>query len=633
MTTTYFEQKQTKIDSYVFRTLPPVDVMREFFMSSEHSQEHEIEHLRAELDSISRKTARSEVIAQDLRDTQHRLDLHIDKFARIHEYAQRVFSTNDRETLYATIVEGIVDVFQIDVGGLFEVNIADQQLILLNGLNLETDQTGFSISTEEWKKLGISGNLFSKNPASCESPATTRLWLDMGLSSVIFMPIFNNNRQITGIVFGGISEINKEVYDFLPQELTSPFMVYCQQMSGIMGLFDAIDKANQAGRAKSRFFANLSHEIRTPMNAIIGMTQIAERTKDPEEIDRCIKQIKTSSKHLLGLINDVLDISKIDDGKFKLANNPFNLQQVIESIRISMLQLAQNKSQTLLVDFHNLDNLQLLGDDMRLSQVLINLLGNAIKFTPENGLVRLDISEFSQDPDSVTLQFSVTDTGIGIAPEFLERLFKPFEQADSTISRNYGGTGLGLAISQHIVELMGGSLRVESVLERGAHFMFSIRFEIDTAFVSGKENQQQIKEELSDFSGYRILVADDVKINRMIISSLLKETHIMIDETENGKETVEMIQNSPASYYLLVLMDMQMPVMDGCTATRIIRASQHPDAETLPIIAMTANVFKEDVQEVLDAGMNGHIGKPVDIQIVLDTIRKTIKKITNKGHK
>ncbi|MDR1142238.1 MAG: response regulator [Planctomycetaceae bacterium] len=595
-------------------------------MLSDSSQEQEIEHLKAELDSISRKTARAEVVAQDLRDTQHRLDLHIDKFARMHEYAQRVFSTNDREALHATIVEGVVDVFQLDVGGLFEVNIADQQLVLINGLNLETNQTVFPIPTEEWKKLEIGEQLFSKIHANYESPTTTSLWLEMGLSSVIFMPVFNNNRQITGVLVGGVSEINKEVYDFLPQELISPFMVYCQQMSGIMGLFDAIDKANQAGRAKSRFFANLSHEIRTPMNAIIGMTQIAERTNDPEEISRCIRQIKISSKHLLGLINDVLDISKIEDGKFKLTHNTFNLQQIIESIRVSMLQLSKNKAQTLWIDFHNLDNLQLLGDDMRLSQVLINLLGNAIKFTPEEGEVRLEISEFSRDQDSITLQFAVVDTGIGVSPEFLQRMFKPFEQADNTISRNYGGTGLGLTISQHIVKQMGGSIRVESVLGQGARFMFSVRFEIDTAFSSAEKEQPPTNEESLDFSGYRILIADDVKINRMIIYSLLKETHIMIDEAENGNEAVEKIQQSPSGYYLLVLMDMQMPVMDGCTATRTIRASQHPDATTLPIIAMTANVFKEDVQEVLDAGMNGHIGKPIDIQIVLDTIKKTIKK-------
>ncbi|MDR2762250.1 MAG: response regulator [Planctomycetaceae bacterium] len=594
-------------------------------MLLERSLEQEIEYLRAELDSVSRKAARSEVIAQNLRDTQHRLDLHINKFARMHEYAQRVFSTNDHQTLNAIIVEGIVDIFQLEIGGLFEVNLADQQLILLSGLNFETDQTVFSISSEELKKNGIGGNFLSQNQARCESPIVSKIWLDMGLSSVIFMPVFNNRQQGNGIILGGISETNKEIYDFFQQELTSPFMVYCQQMGGIMGLFDAIDRANQAGRAKSRFFANLSHEIRTPMNAIIGMTQIAERTNDPEEISRCINQIKISSKHLLGLINDVLDISKIEDGKFKLTYNSFDLYQAIESIYISVRQLAENKSQTLLVDFHNLGNMRLLGDDMRLSQVLINLIGNAIKFTPDGGQIQLDVSEFSHDYDSITLQFSVTDNGIGISPEFLERMFTPFEQADNTIARNYGGTGLGLTISQHIVGLMGGSIKAESVLGRGSRFMFSVRFEKEDELLR-KEESQQKSSELSDFSGYRILVADDVKVNRLIISSLLNETKIIVEEAENGNEAVEKIKSSPAGYYLLVLMDMQMPVMDGCTATRVIRASQHPDSQTLPIIAMTANVFKEDVQEVLDAGMNGHIGKPVDIQIVLDTIRKIIKK-------
>ncbi|MDR2345862.1 MAG: response regulator [Planctomycetaceae bacterium] len=593
-------------------------------MPTEPSQEQEIESLREKLDSMYRKVARSEVIAQSLRDTQHRLDLHINKFARIHEYAQRVFATKDRQMLYAVIVEGIVDIFQLEAGGLFEVNIADKQLILLNGLNLETEQTVFSILSEEWKTMGLGEQFISKNQAIYESPVTSQLWLDMGLSSVIIMPIFNNQRQLNGMILGGISETNKDIYDFLPQELTSPFMVYCQQISGIMGLFDAIDRANQAGHAKSRFFANLSHEIRTPMNAIIGMTQIAERTKDHEEIGRCIKQIKLSSKHLLGLINDVLDISKIEDGKFKLAHNAFDLYSIIESIRSSMQQLADNKSQILAVQFHNLKDMRLLGDEIRLSQVLINLIGNAIKFTPVKGQIRLDISEFSHDQDSITLQFSVTDNGIGISSDFLDRMFKPFEQADNTISRNYGGTGLGLTISQHIVGLMGGSIRVESSLGRGARFMFSVRFEKDKAVISTKDEILQSKEN-TDFSGYRILVADDVKVNRLIICSLLKETNIIVDEAENGKEAFEKIQNSPAGYYLLVLMDMQMPIMDGCTATRMIRTSEHLDALTLPIIAMTANVFKEDVQEVLDAGMNGHIGKPVDIQIVLETIRKIIK--------
>jgi len=593
-------------------------------------KEQEIAELRAELDSIRMKTARAEVIAQNLRDVQYKLDTHIDKFARMHDYAQRAFAVTDLQKLYEIIVEGVVDVLQLDVGGMFEVNLIEQQLILQSSVNLNSDRTVFSFQTAQQSENGIiddfSIDRFSKKKAICESPVTTQIWLALNLCSVIFMPIYNNDRQICGIIFGGVSEENKVVYDFEPNELTSPFMVYCQQMGGIMGLFNAIDKANQAGRAKSRFLANLSHEIRTPMNAIIGMTQIAERTQQPDEIVRCIKQIGMSSKHLLGLINDVLDISKIEDGKLKLTHTAFDLRQVIESIHVSMVQLAVNKSQELLIEFHNTGDTRLLGDDMRLSQVLINLLGNALKFTPEHGLVRLDILEFSRGQNSVTIQFSVTDTGIGIAPEFLERMFKPFEQADNSISRNYGGTGLGLAISQYIVEMMGGQIQVKSVQGQGACFSFSVPFEIDTATAPIEKDNNETQEQVLDFSGHTILVVDDVKINRLILHSFLKGTNIAVDEAENGAEAVEKVLASPAGHYSLVFMDMQMPVMDGCTATRTIRASKHPDAVTLPIIAMTANVFKEDVQEVLSSGMNGHIGKPVDIQIVFDTVRKAIKK-------
>ncbi|HBT75577.1 MAG TPA: hypothetical protein DEB39_01335 [Planctomycetaceae bacterium] len=359
------------------------------------------------------------------------------------------------------------------------------------------------------------------------------------------------------------------------------------------------------------------------MNAVIGMVQIAERSTEPGEIERCIRQIGISSKHLLGLLNDVLDLSKIEEGKLKLAHNPFDLRQVIESVGAGLVQMARSKSQQLAIEFRNIDGTRLLGDDMRLSQVLLNLLGNALKFTPRRGRIRLDVSEFSRDADHVTFRFSVSDTGIGIAPEFMGRLFKPFEQADNGISRNYGGTGLGLAVSRHLVELMEGHIHAESVLGQGTCVHFSIRFEIDKSTAETGKGAAA-PDSPPDFGGRRILIVDDVKINRLVLVSFLRGTNTLIDETENGAEAVEKILASPPGYYSLVFMDVQMPVMDGCTATRTIRSSNHPDARRLPIIAMTANVFKEDVQEVHDAGMNGHIGKPIDLQLVLDTIRKTI---------
>jgi CheY-like chemotaxis protein/nitrogen-specific signal transduction histidine kinase len=575
--------------------------------------------LRADLDMMIQKTALSEVTVQRLRDTQYKLDSHIEMLARMHNHMKNAFTVRDIRTLYSSIAEGIADVLQVDVGAVFEVNLADQQLILLSQINLGTDQTVFPLPPETWQMLHFD----AVGSAFYESPVVSSPWLELGLAHAVFTPFFDNERRCHGLMVGGISEENKVIYDFIPGEIVPSFMVYCQQMSGILGLYRAVELANQAGRAKSRFLANLSHEIRTPMNAIIGMVQIAERSSDFEEVKRCIQQIGISSKHLLGLINDVLDFSKIEDGKLNLAHVPFNLRRVIESIRISIEPLADKKNQTLTFQISGFNECHFLGDDMRLSQVLINLLGNAVKFTPEGGMVSLCVSLFSRSPCTLVLTFAVSDTGIGIPPEFSERMFKPFEQADTGTARNFGGTGLGLAISQRIVELMGGSIKVESTPGEGSEFSFSVPFEIDTC-ASDDDSGVIPQRETPDFGGAAILIVDDVKINRLILLSLLRDMNLVMEEAENGEDAVKMVLNSPPGYYRLVLMDMQMPVMDGCTATRQIRASEHPDAAALPIIAMTANVFKEDIQEVLNAGMNGHIGKPIDVNTVIDTLRKLL---------
>ncbi|MCL2742303.1 MAG: ATP-binding protein [Planctomycetaceae bacterium] len=590
---------------------------------SQDAKDLEIARLNAELEFLSDKVSRSEVIAQSLRDIQFQLNSSLGQFSRIHDYAQRAFSVKHERDLFPIITEGIIDCIQLELGAVIRVDFAFQTLRVISQINWDIDISNFALSGEFWKTTQL-----SQGKALWESPVVSAPWAETNLDSVIFMPFSNKNSTINYIFLGGISKESAAIYAFNPQELLPLFMVYCQQMFGIIDLVDAVSRAQQAAKARASFFANLSHEIRTPMNAIIGMVQIAQRSSDQEEIDRCIDQVGMSGKHLLGLINDVLDISKIEDGKFKLNYISFDLQPVIESIRVTVEQLAAAKSQELSVVYDGVESPRIFGDDMRLTQVLLNLLGNAVKFTPEKGKITLTISEFSRTNTTTTLKFSVSDTGIGIMPEFLARLFKPFEQADSSISRNFGGTGLGLAISQFMVELMGGKITADSTYGKGTTFSFTICFDLDTSNAAPEDSSGAISQEdgVLDLSGHTILIVDDIKINRIIASSFLRDTNVSIEEAVNGAEAVEKMLAAPSGYYTLVFMDVHMPVMDGCTATRTFRNSDSPDALTLPIIAMTASVFNEDIQETLNAGMNGHISKPVDIKIVRDTIRRIVQK-------
>ncbi|GHT41779.1 hypothetical protein FACS189443_4000 [Planctomycetales bacterium] len=424
------------------------------------------------------------------------------------------------------------------------------------------------------------------------------------------------------------------------------------------------NKAQIAAKAKATFLANMSHEIRTPMNAILGMVQIAQQGGTPEEINQCVKQIDISSKHLLRLINDILDLSKIEDGKLVLSNEPFDLYQVVETVRLCIEAIPRKKNQNFVIEFHDIveGHQYLIGDEVRLSQVFINFLSNAFKFTPENGSIYLEITELAQtetqindssehktqdgkdypqdntpeNKPSARFRFEVRDTGTGIASENQSRIFRPFEQADNSIARNYGGTGLGLAICSHIVSKMNSGIQIESQLGKGTSFIFEVLMELNSADVSGENEDEdehqpsspsstQLLPAVQDYSNYNVLIVDDVKINHLVLQQCLKPTYVNTESVFNGAEAVAKILQSPPGYYSLVFMDIQMPVMDGYTAAQTIRSLPHSDAKTLPIIAITANAFKEDVEHVLAAGMNGHISKPIDFKVVVKTLRKTVR--------
>jgi len=521
-------------------------------------------------------------------------------------------------------------------------------------------------------------------------------------------------------------------------------------------LKDALYKANAASKAKSDFLSNMSHEMRTPLNAITGMTAIGKSAKEMERKDYALDKIQDASTHLLGVINDVLDMSKIEANMLELSPGEFNFEKMLQKT-VSVINFrVDEKKQKLVVHIDNRIPKTLIADDQRLAQVVTNLLSNAVKFTPEEGSIILDANFMEEENGLCTVQVSVSDTGIGISAGQQKRLFLSFQQAESSTTRKYGGTGLGLAISKSIVEMMGGTIGVRSELGKGSTFTFTIQakrgaesrqkrlldvnlnnvrvmavdddpdilsyflditqrfgFSCDTAasgekalelinqkggyhiyFIDWKmpamdgiqlareikarktENsivimisaaewsvvaeeakaagvdrflskplfpsaivevineclgvdEQQIKEsQTADitgvFAGRRILLVEDVEINREIVQSLLEPTQLEIESAENGAEAVRMFAGAPGRYDM-IFMDIQMPEMDGYEATRRIRAMDNPRAKTIPIVAMTANVFKEDIEKCLAAGMNSHIGKPLDFEEVMNSLHSCLE--------
>ena len=526
----------------------------------------------------------------------------------------------------------------------------------------------------------------------------------------------------------------------------------------------ALEQALQASRAKGDFLSNMSHEMRTPMNAIIGMTAIGKSAQTVEKKDYSFNKIDDASKHLLGVINDILDMSKIEANKLELSPTNFNFEKMLQNVVNFINFRVDERRQKFYVNIDDKIPRKLIGDDQRLAQVITNLLSNAVKFTPEDGTIYLDANLISENNEMCLVQISVTDTGIGINEEQKERLFHAFEQAEAGTSRKFGGTGLGLVISRRIVELMSGEIRVESEIGKGSKFIFTavlkrgskerrrllaegvdwsnIRiFAVDdepeirdffmtlsehlgiscTVAESGEEaieilesgnkkydiyfidwklpgingtelakhikektntDRQSIviifssvdwsiieddarangvekflpkplfkssivdiinecissvpavkpdkketseEEKTEDFTGCTILLAEDVEVNREIVIALLEPTNLIIECAENGLQAVEMFRNSSPGKYDMIFMDIQMPEMDGYEATRLIRSINTESAKNIPIVAMTANVFREDIERCLESGMNGHVGKPLDFEEVMVTLKTYLK--------
>lgn len=388
-------------------------------------------------------------------------------------------------------------------------------------------------------------------------------------------------------------------------------------------LTQALHAAEAESRAKADFATYISHEIRSPLNAVLGYLTLAKSSMDkPEQLMDCFVKSEYAANHLLKLVGDVLDMGSLDSGKMRLAQESFDITVLMETLASIYNAQAKNRGITYRVPDTHFPERYLIGDNLRVKQVIVNLLSNAMKFTPRGGSVTLSAEQEPAEGQTVRMRFHVTDTGIGMPQDFQQSLFRAFTQRDASIAGRYGGSGLGLSIARRLLDLMGGHIRVHSVEGEGTTFTVEIAFPVD---VDKRTLVQEQPDARDCFVGMRLLLVEDNDMNMEIATELLKqEGGFDIDGATNGSEAVQRFLSSPPGTYDGILMDIRMPVMDGYEATRQIRASSHPQAHTVPIFAMTANAFDEDVRLALEAGMNGHISKPIDFHRVLVTLSEAL---------
>lgn len=386
------------------------------------------------------------------------------------------------------------------------------------------------------------------------------------------------------------------------------------------------EQLEMASKAKSDFLSNVSHELRTPMNAIMGLTKLLENDMDdPGKVRDDVRKLQASGRHLLSIINDVLDMNKIESGAFVINKARFDLSMLLEDVNTVMLQLTRERKQNFLMELENVKNNFLVGDKARLSQVLLNVLTNSTKYTGESGDIRLKVVQVETET-VCRLRFEISDNGIGMEKEFLEKIFDPFAREEARIPSQTSGTGLGMPIVKNIVDLMGGNITVDSEPDVGSTFVVELDFDIaeetmDNIAITSEENVQTSK----SLAGLNFLIAEDKDVNGEILTRLLEIEEATALVCPNGKVTVETFLDNPAGTFDVILMDIRMPIMNGYEAAKAIRNSDREDGKSIPIISLTANAFSEDVEMAKEAGMNGHVPKPIDMQVLKAAVEKVLQ--------
>lgn len=434
------------------------------------------------------------------------------------------------------------------------------------------------------------------------------------------------NKDVIGLV-QDISDTvaeKKEIAEYKDNEYTEKLL------KANRALRDAYENARRADNAKTAFLSRMSHDIRTPMNAIVGMTVIANsHIDDKEKVADCLEKISVSGNYLLSILNDVLDMSKIESGKFELIEDKIDLNALLDSLLEMVKPDAKAKDHQIIMHKHDIVHPTVIGDGLRIQQMFVNIVSNSVKYTNNGGTITIDVTEKPVGNKNVgCYEFVFKDNGIGMSEEFLKNIFEPFERAEDERVNKQQGTGLGMAITYNLVKMMNGDIQVKSKPGKGTVFTVTLFLKfggnggnaLPTALTPSSKNVDNLKK--AHFKDKRVLLVDDNELNREIAGELLEMTGITVEMAENGQEAVDKFLASKAGYYGLIFMDIQMPVMNGYNAALTIRSQPRADARSIPIIAMTADAFAEDVKKARSSGMDEHIAKPLDIDKLVKVLQK-----------